>query len=138
MDRLPVRKIVVKEPTIVSLTPEELNKVKLGLGISRPFTRVGARGVITKGQKYIPNPEPEPVEKFPTVRKLVNAVKEVIRNTGKDRNYDNVEEMTTKILREEIDKVGKAEGFDEEEIDKMNEVIQDEIDKYYEELYGGN
>jgi len=138
MDRLPVRKIVVKEPTIVSLTPEELNKVKLGLGISRPFTRVGARGVITKGQKYVPNPEPKTVEKFPTVRKLVNAVKEVIRNTGKDRNYDNVEEMTTKILREEIDKVGKAEGFDEDEIDKMNEVIQDELDKYYEELYGGN
>ena len=138
MDRLPVRKIVVKEPTIVSLTPEELNKVKLGLGISRPFTRVGARGVISKGQRYVPNPEPKPVEKFPTIRKLVSAVKEVIRNTGKDRNNDNVEEMTTKILREEIDKVGKAEGFDEEEIDKMNEVIQEEIDKYYEELYGGN
>lgn len=136
MDRLPVRKIVVKEPTIVSLTPEELNKVKLGLGISRNFTRVGARGVVSKGQKYVPNPEPKPVEKFPTVRKLVSAVKEVIRNTGKDRNYDNVEEMTTKILREEIDKVGKAEKFDEEEIEKMNEVIQEELDKYYEEIYG--
>jgi hypothetical protein len=129
----PARKAVPKGETLVSLTPKELEMIKLGLGRSMNFTRVSNKGVI-RGQKYVPNPEPKPVERFPTLRKAVEQTKEGIRNTGRERYSDGLEESMRRYLREEIEKVGSAEGFDEEEMDKLEEEYGKELDQYYHDM----